>query len=215
MREVVHGDFRNKLDKAHAQFGISAVIVDPPYGISHRSHGQNFKDAIPIKGDGDTGIAEWIYWWCQSEQVPLAMFFSPYTPIPNCKFRSILCWSKGGHTGGGGDRKTCWKRDFEMVGIAFNRELNGERDSGVLEYNSTRGKISSHFCEKPVPLMAYLVKKLTLPGGLVVDPCCGGGSTGVASVMLGRKFYGIEIDKHWADIARNRVHRAHRQRTFL
>jgi site-specific DNA-methyltransferase (adenine-specific) len=49
-----------------------------------------------------------------------------------------------------------------------------------------------HPTEKPVALMEWLVKTYSNEGDVVLDPCCGVGPTGVASVRNGRKFIGIE-----------------------
>ena len=43
------------------------------------------------------------------------------------------------------------------------------------------------------------------PDATVLDPYCGSGAVGVACVQTGRNFIGIEIDPHYADIARRRI----------
>jgi DNA modification methylase len=55
-----------------------------------------------------------------------------------------------------------------------------------------------HPTVKPIALMRYLVKLITPPGGLVLDQFCGSGTTGVACVLEGFDFAGIE---KYADIA--------------
>lgn len=52
---------------------------------------------------------------------------------------------------------------------------------------------------------AYLIDKLTRPGDLVVDPMCGGGTTAVAAVKAGRRFWTCEIDSTSAGIAARRI----------
>lgn len=42
-------------------------------------------------------------------------------------------------------------------------------------------------------------------GGLILDPFCGSGTTGVACMQTGRRFIGIEIDAGYCDIARRRI----------
>jgi DNA methylase len=49
-----------------------------------------------------------------------------------------------------------------------------------------------HPTVKPVSLMRHLVALITPPGGLVLDPFAGSGSTGIAAVMEGRMFLGLE-----------------------
>ena len=62
-----------------------------------------------------------------------------------------------------------------------------------------------HPTVKPVALMRWLVRLVTPPGGLVLDPFAGSGSTGVACVLEGLRFAGIEQDAEYAEIARRRV----------
>jgi len=62
-----------------------------------------------------------------------------------------------------------------------------------------------HPTEKPVEPMRMLVEALTPVDGLVCDPFCGSGTTGVAAMREGRRFIGIEIDPGYAAIARRRI----------
>ena len=184
---------------------VDAVVTDPPYGIAIESHGQNFLGARTIAGDGDTALLEWTWAWAKSMGCPLVMFFSPYRPVG--EWRSVLVWAKGAHVGGGGDIKTCWKRDLELIGVARNHALNGPRDSSVLRFNALSPPPTGHVAEKPVPLMTYLIGKTSSPGDIIVDPFCGSGTTCVAAKKLGRKFIGIELVEKYADIARERIER--------
>lgn len=62
-----------------------------------------------------------------------------------------------------------------------------------------------HPTQKPVPLMVELLEDFTDPGELVLDPFCGSGTTGIACLRLGRRFIGIERDRKYARIARERL----------
>jgi site-specific DNA-methyltransferase (adenine-specific) len=53
--------------------------------------------------------------------------------------------------------------------------------------------------------MRWLCKLITPPGGLILDPFCGSGSTGCAASQLGFRFLGIEREPEYAAIARARV----------
>ena len=73
----------------------------------------------------------------------------------------------------------------------------------VLQFNTERGH---HPTQKPVPLLEYLVKTYTNEGDTVLDNCMGSGSTGVAVKRVGgRHFIGIEQNKDYFDIARERI----------
>ena len=62
-----------------------------------------------------------------------------------------------------------------------------------------------HSAQKPIELCEYLIKTYTNEGEVVLDNCMGSGSTGVACRNLNRKFIGIELDKTYFEIAKNRI----------
>lgn len=66
-------------------------------------------------------------------------------------------------------------------------------------------KHGKHPTQKPLALMEYFVKILANEGDVVLDPFMGSGSTGLASVLNGRKFHGIELDKNYFNLAKNRL----------
>lgn len=63
-----------------------------------------------------------------------------------------------------------------------------------------------HPTVKPIKLMEYLIKLITPPNGVVLDPFMGSGSTGVAAKSLGFKFVGIEMNPEYFEIAKKRIH---------
>lgn len=63
-----------------------------------------------------------------------------------------------------------------------------------------------HPTVKPIKLMEYLIKLITPPNGVVLDPFMGSGSTGVAAKNLGFDFIGMELDKDYFEIARRRIY---------
>jgi site-specific DNA-methyltransferase (adenine-specific) len=60
---------------------------------------------------------------------------------------------------------------------------------------------NTHPTVKPVELMRWLVRLVTPPGGLVLDPFAGSGTTGIAALLEGRMFLGIEREGAYVDIA--------------
>ena len=62
-----------------------------------------------------------------------------------------------------------------------------------------------HPTVKPLELMRWLVRLLCPPGGLVLDPTAGSGSTGAAAVLEGRRFVGIELEPAYLEIAAARI----------
>ena len=63
--------------------------------------------------------------------------------------------------------------------------------------------------------MRYLVKLITPPEGVVLDPFMGSGSTGKGAVIEGFNFVGIEQDADYLDIARARIQWAGKQEVQL
>lgn len=68
-----------------------------------------------------------------------------------------------------------------------------------------RGDGNVHPTVKPTDLMRYLCRLVTPPGGIVLDPFIGSGSTGKAAVLEGFKFIGIEREAEYLEIARARI----------
>ena len=62
-----------------------------------------------------------------------------------------------------------------------------------------------HPTVKPIALMRWLVRLVTPPGGTVLDPFAGSGSTGCAAVLEGFEFIGVEQDPTYAQIAERRI----------
>lgn len=69
-------------------------------------------------------------------------------------------------------------------------------------------RANHHPTVKPVSLMAWLCRLITPPGGIVLDPFMGSGSTGIAAVRLGFRFVGIEQSEEYFDIACRRIEAA-------
>ena len=72
---------------------------------------------------------------------------------------------------------------------------------------SERGPGNTHPTVKPLALMRYLVRLVTPPGGTVLDPFMGSGTTGLAAAAEGFRFVGIERDEAYFEIARRRLTR--------
>jgi len=53
--------------------------------------------------------------------------------------------------------------------------------------------------------MSYLVKIYCPPDKIVLDPFSGSGSTGLGALKEGRRYFGIDMDQHYNDIADKRI----------
>lgn len=64
---------------------------------------------------------------------------------------------------------------------------------------------ADHPCQKPLALMRELVRRLTEPGDVILDPFMGSGTTGLAALSTGRRFMGVESDPGYFEVARKRL----------
>ena len=83
--------------------------------------------------------------------------------------------------------------------------------SDILEFNTVpnrKGKL--HPTQKPIELCEWLIQTYSNENGIVLDNCMGSGTTGVACINTNRNFIGIEIDKNYFDIAKERIYENYR-----
>ena len=83
------------------------------------------------------------------------------------------------------------------------RDTSKRYPFNILDFKTD--KIKLHPTQKPVALLEYLIKTYTNKNDTVLDFTMGSGSTGVAAKNLNREFIGIELDKTYFDIAKNRI----------
>lgn len=72
---------------------------------------------------------------------------------------------------------------------------------------------NNHPTVKPTDLMRYLCRLITPPGGIVLDPFMGSGSTGKAAILEGFRFIGIDMTPEYVAIAKARIEHAQAQPT--
>lgn len=88
------------------------------------------------------------------------------------------------------------------------RSREGQRGGLGIDGTSTDRKTKNqnhHPTVKPVKLMEYLTRLITPPGGTVLDPFMGSGTTGIAAKNEGFGFIGIELNAEYYEIAKKRV----------
>lgn len=86
--------------------------------------------------------------------------------------------------------------DFDKKGLNSPRAGAGRTAASVVNHHPT---------VKPTELMRYLVRMVTPPGGLVLDPFTGSGSTGRAAMLEGMRFVGTELSPEYAELAAARI----------
>ena len=107
-------------------------------------------------------------------------------------------------------------REDGLDGFVVNtkRILNGGIPSAVnsdpvgMSGGGDRKARNNHPTVKPTALMQYLCRLVTPPGGTVLDPFTGSGSTGRGAILEGFNFIGIERESEYVEIARARIQNA-------
>jgi site-specific DNA-methyltransferase (adenine-specific) len=90
------------------------------------------------------------------------------------------------------------------AGTTSSMTSRAERERGIPREESA-GARNHHPTVKPTNLMAYLVRLVTPPGGTVLDPFMGSGSTGKAAIREGFRFIGCELSPEYLAIAEARI----------
>lgn len=105
----------------------------------------------------------------------------------------------------GGGKRTSEHAPMNIVMVQYDSETKGPES--VLEFksvpNSGGGKL--HPTQKPAELMRYLVRTYTNHGDVILDPCCGSGTTCLAALEEGRHYIGIEKEQQYVEIAKQRT----------
>lgn len=177
---ILHGDSVDIL-KTFDENSVDAVICDPPYGLK-------FMGRWPANVLFDERAAEML-----DEQSGVSKSTGGKGAksglIDNSAIYGKFSGKNKGSTAGGlGDSGGASR--FFYVAKASKRE---------------RGEGNGHPTVKPIKLMEYLCKLITPPGGTIIDPFCGSGSTLVAAKRLSFKFIGIDMDVEYVEIAKRRT----------
>jgi DNA modification methylase len=141
-------------------------------------------------------------------------------------FVNHLVWSYG--LGGSSPRRFARKHDdlllycldperywFEPPMVpATSQRMKGQlkKATDVLDIpaiNNMAMERTGYPTQKPLALLDVLVRACCPPGGLVVDPCCGSGTTLVAAVVAGRRAMGLDISPAAVAVATARLASAH------
>jgi len=132
-------------------------------------------------------------------------------------FKQMVVWDKGPMGMG-----WHYRRSYETVLVGQKRggacKWYDETDRienvirpGYLGIRKVIPQARDHPTPKPPELARHFIRLHTKPRELVLDPFTGGGSTGVAAVLEGRRFVGIEIDPQWFDLACRRIEEVTKQ----
>lgn len=201
---------------------VDAWITDPPYGINTKSDGSGKLSPWGDLCNSAYWYAAWItearrrlhptgaLWTCLNWR-SLVTFQKAACDI-SWPIESLMVWDKQ-WIGPGGQRGL--RPSYELVALFANPDfaILDRSLPDVQRFQVGSFKPNGHPAEKPVSLMAFLVKHS--PGPLIGDCFMGSGTAGVAAVAAGRAFIGIEQDPRWFDIACRRIEEAYAQRPLF
>lgn len=146
---------------------------------------------------------------------------TPRTPSKNHHTGTVTEFQRGSETSshndkGGASRffytaktsKAEREAGLEHMQLRVGGGMKGTEDGSLLtgsgnERNPMRA--NHHPTVKPIKLMQHLVKLITPPNGIILDPFCGSGSTGCAAVLEGFYFIGIDLDPSYIEVANARI----------
>jgi site-specific DNA-methyltransferase (adenine-specific) len=182
---------------------INVTIADPPYGISFQSMRTEKKFRKPKIQNDETPYTEWIkplfnkmtwggrlicfYRWDVQDE------FLYEIKDAGFEVKSQIVWDKISH--GMGDLKGEFAPQHELMIYATKGryEFKGNRPKTIYRQCRILGEQLTHPNEKPVNLLAALIRDISTKDDIILDPFGGSFSTYRASIKEGRKCISCEI----------------------
>ena len=210
--KIIEGDCLEQLDVLPKD-SVDLVVTDPPYGIEYQSNCRDNKfDVLENDDKIDTSFIPKIervtkpnsglYVFTRWDVYPewLEAIKASEFEVKNC-----IVWDRKIH--GMGDLKESYapQHDFIIYATKGTLEINGKRPTNIIREQRVSPEDLEHPTEKPVSLIAKLIKNSSDKGDLVLDPFAGSGSTLVAAEKYGRNYIGIEIAEKFVRLARQRL----------
>lgn len=201
----------------------AAVISDPPYGMAWDTDSTRFSGGNHHRGAGRADFGGIVGDGGPFDPTPLltaadhvvlwgANHFAACLPIG-----TTLVWvKKRPHLWGTflSDAEVAWCRGGHGV---YCCEVPWSPPARAMDAGGNPSvPVSIHPTQKPTSLMRWCIERAKVPpGGTILDPYMGSGSTGVAAVQMRHPFVGIEIEEKYFDIACRRIENAQRQGDML
>jgi DNA modification methylase len=207
INSITHGDCTQVMRQMPAN-SVDFILTDPPYLVNYRD-----RDGRTIQNDAN---AEWLkpamheaYRVLKQDRV--AIMFYGWTKVDVF----FDAWKEGGFTPVG---HLVFQKTYSSRGRFFRYQheqayllakgrppLPKQPLADVMNMPYSGNKL--HPTQKPVAVLAPLVRNFTLPGELVFDPFAGSGSTCAAALLTGRKYFGVEMDSEYFEQASARLER--------
>ena len=199
------GDATKKEDVERLMNGekVDMVFTDPPYGISLVKNGMVGADFgvakkgkyEPVLGDGDIEIARKAFDVLATITDRMIIFggnyFLDFLPASD----GWLIWDKRGDSG----IKNTFA-DGEMAWCSFHTPVRIYKQlwNGMIREGEHDKRV--HPTQKPIRLLADIIKDFTNEDDVVLDLFGGSGSTLIACEQLNRKCFMMEIEPHYCDV---------------
>lgn len=175
----------------------------------------------------------WRYDWIWEKNSSAGFVHAKNRPLKNFEIISAFCQYGIGHeTTMGGKRMPYfpqgirrinkiahnWIKEGGVIGVRPSHKNTYIQEyenypKAVLEFNLDQD--SWHPTQKPLALIAYLIRTYSNPGDTVLDNCMGSGTTAVACIKEKRHFIGFELNKYYYDKACQRINAEKRQLTLF
>lgn len=200
------------------------LITDPPYEASlhaaklserdmRKDNGPQLKpiDFAPIDAireqvvDMGERAQGWFIAFCTSEGVWQWAQAINTSPI---KYKRACVWIKPDSTpqlNGQGPAQGAEHFVCAWAGKGHAKWNAGGKRGVYTHCVNSPSRNGEHPTEKPIDLMAEIIADFTNPGDTILDPFMGSGTTGIAALMLGRKFVGVEQNPRYFKLACNRI----------
>jgi len=204
---------------------VAAIVTDPPYELSSTDPGNSHFGMSLGKFESDNYKAIVsgfdleifnelekvcqpfnMFCFCSNKQISKIMQFHEQRG----RITTLCVWHK---TNAAPFANGVWRGDIEYVVHA--------RDNGAVFLGNAqeKKKVSqyplvcdlNHPSVKPLELIKKYIKICSEKGQTVFDPYMGSGTTGIASIRLGRKFIGCEVDPRHFELSCRRIEDAYKQ----
>ena len=137
--------------------------------------------------------------FCDWRMVPN---LAPAIESAGLRYQNMVVWDKGAMGLGAGFRA---QHEIILHHTAGSPEYHNLGTSNVIKAGRVSASDREHQTQKPIDLMARLMSVVCKPGGIILDPFMGSGSTGVAAIQTGFQFIGIERDPEHFETALRRI----------
>ena len=162
-----------------------------------------------------SNIKNFKYDWIWDKKIPSGMSYARFQPMRQTENISVFCNGKTVYNPqmvkrdkpirAGGMSKGETTNNQKL--IALRKTYDYKSPTNLVVFDKIR-KGSLHPTQKPVALLEYLIKTYTNEGETVLDNCMGSGTTAIACINTNRNYIGFELDKHYCDIANERIQKA-------